>query len=36
MESPKHQHVSLDLSQKKYPDISLKKNCCDLNLGESI
>ena len=21
---------------KSYPDISLKKNCCDLNLGESL
>ena len=29
-------HVSIDLGQKSYPDISLKKNCCDLNLGESI
>ena len=28
--------ISIDLGQKNYPDISLKKNCCDLNLGESI
>ena len=28
--------ISLDLGQKSYPDISLKKNCCDLNLGESL
>ena len=32
----KHQHISLDLGQKNYPDISLKKNCCDLNLGDII
>ena len=28
--------ISIDLGQKSYPDISLKKNCCDLNLGESL
>ena len=28
--------ISIDLGQKNYPDISLKKNCCDLNLGESL
>ena len=28
--------ISVDLGQKSYPDISLKKNCCDLNLGESL
>ena len=28
--------ISIDLVQKDYPDISLKKNCCDLNLGESL
>ena len=28
--------ISIDLGQKCYPDISLKKNCCDLNLGESL
>ena len=28
--------ISINLGQKNYPDISLKKNCCDLNLGESI
>ena len=24
--------ISTDLGQKNYPNISLKKNCCDLNL----
>ena len=28
--------ISVDLGQKNYPDISLKKNCRDLNLGESL
>ena len=28
--------ISIDLGQKSYPDISPKKNCCDLNLGESL
>ena len=28
--------ISIDLGQKSYPDISIKKNCCDLNLGESL
>ena len=28
--------ISIDLGQKNYPDISLMKNCCDLNLGESL
>ena len=28
--------ISIDLGQKSYLDISLKKNCCDLNLGESL
>ena len=28
--------ISIDLGQKNYPDISLKKNCCELNLGESL
>ena len=28
--------ISIDLGEKNYPDISLKKNCCDLNLGESL
>ena len=28
--------ISIDLGQKRYPDISLKKNCCDLNLGERL
>ena len=29
--------ISIDLGQKSYPDISLKKNsCADLNLGESL
>ena len=28
--------ISIDLGQKSYPDISLKKNCCDLNLGERL
>ena len=28
--------ITIDLGQKSYTDISLKKNCCDLNLGESL
>ena len=28
--------ISIDLGLKSYPDISLKKNCCDPNLGESF
>ena len=28
--------ISIDWGQKRYPDISLKKNRCDLNLGESL
>ena len=28
--------ISIDLGQKSYQDISLKKNCLDLNLGESL
>ena len=28
--------ISTDLGQKSYPDILLKKNFCDLNLGESL
>ena len=35
VDSPKHQHISLDLGQKIIRISSLKKNCCDLNLGES-
>ena len=28
--------ISIDLCQKSYPDIPLKKNCCNLNLDESL
>ena len=28
--------ISIDLGHKNYPDISLKENCCDLNLGKSL
>ena len=27
--------IAIDLDQKSYPNISLKKNCRDLNLGYS-
>ena len=28
--------ISIDLGQKSYSDIALKKNCFDLHLGESL